>query len=99
MTHPFNPTILDHDPVLDGAKRMRDEALGRHLATLGLAAGRPFRASARAVGLSLGAAAVATGAFWAVMLTSPPRTQASVEPVETAAPAPAVACLVSPPCP
>jgi hypothetical protein len=99
MVHPFDPKIFDHDATIEGARRMRDEALGRHLAVLGIAAGRPVRrVSARAVGLSLTAAVIATAAFWAVMLTSPPRTEASVEPAEVAAPA-ALECLSSPPCP
>jgi hypothetical protein len=100
MAHPFEPKILDHDKAIEGAKRMRAEALDQYLAALGSAAARPFRTvTPRAVGLSLSAGAIATGAFWAVMLTSPPRTEASVEAAVSAAPVPEVACLSSPVCP
>jgi hypothetical protein len=101
MGHGFEATIIDHERFIENAKRMRAAALDQHLADVGRAATRPFRAMTRGtVSLSLAACGIAVMAFWAATLTTPSRTQASVERVEIAMATPSPdACLVSLVCP
>jgi len=82
-TIPEHDRPVDYDYHREVAARMRAEAM-HELVSKGLSAIRPSRGAVRTAGLAL---ALGSGAFWLVMLTSPPQTEAADAGSATAVPA------------
>ncbi len=68
---------IDFDAHIRAARQMRAEAVSAFLSGAASTVTRPIRLLSRRTSLFVAALALATGAFWTTMLTSPPVTEAA----------------------